>query len=146
MWHQDYLLIKYVEEMALAASLWVSPALPTPSTSTTLSPGLTAASLNLVSAGSNKLRLGGRIGASSKGAVCEPVILKEQQVSPITQFKYLGKILDNKHTFKINADCNEFKRKPGHLFFLLGISRSFNTTKNDVQDVFSVFLTLFSGM
>lgn len=124
----------------------MSPALPTPSTSTTLSPGLTAAFLNLVSAGSNELRLGGRRGASSKGAVCKPVILKEQQVSPITQFKYLGKILDNKHTFKINADYTEFKRKPGHLFFLLGKSRSFNTTKNDVQDVFSVFLILFSGM
>lgn len=99
------------DEMALVVCLWVSAALPTPSTSTSLSPGLTAASLNSVSESSKELRLGGRIGATSKGAVGKPVILKKQQVDPITHFKHLWKILDNKRTFKTNIDYTEFLKK-----------------------------------
>ena len=127
--NKEFSLIKYADDMALVACL---QDVSSPSYSLHIDHIATwfeSSFLDLNVTKTKELCLGG-----GSGSIFRPVTMSGEEVEQVTDFKYLGTIIDNKLTFQTNAES--IYKKARQRLYLLRQLRSFNASKHTLTMVY----------
>ncbi len=126
-------LIKYADDMALVAGLQDARCPSYSQHINQITTWFEHSFLDLNVSKTKEMYLGERIGAEGTGSIFRPVSMRGEGMVQVTEFKYLGTIIDNNLTFQGNADSIYKKaRQRPHLLRQL---KSFNASKQTLAMV-----------